>query len=119
VKIINMTSIYLKERNTNRIVKFKNEASIGAFFDNWTECTQAEIDAYELKKAKEIKIAQCINYLQKTDWQIIRLADPTSSEPLKEGVAENRALARSLQDEIKACETLEELENININFGTE
>lgn len=109
--------IYLKEQNTNRIVKFENEASIGAFFNNWTECAQAEIDAYELEKAKEIKIAQCINYLQQTDWQIIRLADPTSREPLKEGVAQNRALARSLQDEIKTCTSIEELNQININFN--
>lgn len=108
--------IYLKEPNTNRIVKIESEASIGAFFDNWTRCTKEEIDAYELQETKKIKIELCKSYLNKTDWQIIRLADPTFNEPLKEGVAENRDLARRLQDEINACETLEELENININF---
>lgn len=108
--------IYLKEPSTNRIVQFQNETSIGVSFESWTRCTQEEIDAYELQETKKIKIELCKSYLNKTDWQIIRLADPTSNEPLKEGVAENRDLARRLQDEINACETLEELENININF---
>jgi hypothetical protein len=108
--------IYLKEPNTDRIVKFESEASIGVSFESWTRCTQEEIDVYELQEAKKIKIELCKAYLNATDWQIIRLADPTSSESIKEGVAEKRALARSLQDEIKACETLEELNNININF---
>lgn len=108
--------IYLKEPIANRVVKFEGEASIGAFFDLWIRCSQEEIDVYELQEAKKIKIELCKSYLDKTDWQIIRLADPTSSESIKEGVAEKRALARSLQDEIKACETLEELNNININF---
>jgi hypothetical protein len=110
---------YIKNKNTSNIIEFSQPYHL--LSGNYTQepfalCTQAEIDAYELEKAKDAKIAQCINYLQQTDWQVIRLCDPTSDEPLKEGVAENRALARSLQDEIKACETLEELNNININF---
>lgn len=109
--------IYLKEPNTNRIVEFQNEASIGVGFANWQIATQEEIDNFELQKSKELKIAECKAYLQSTDWQIIRLSDPSSGEVLKEGVAQNRALARSLQNEIQACETLEELENININFN--
>jgi hypothetical protein len=70
----------------------------------------------QLNSQKQVKINQCKAYLINTDWQIIRLADPTSGEPLKEGVAENRALARNLQDLIKDCATLEELNNINIDF---
>lgn len=70
----------------------------------------------QLQEAKTSKIAQCKAYLINTDWQIIRLSDPTSGEPLKEGVAEKRALARSLQVNIEACTTLEELNNINIDF---
>jgi hypothetical protein len=104
---------YLKNSATNEIVKGE---SFGAFFDSWVELTQEEIDVYKLEQAKASKINECKAYLASTDWQIIRLSDPTSGEPLKEGVAENRSLARSLQDDIEACTTLEELNNININF---
>lgn len=70
----------------------------------------------QLEEAKALKIAQCKAYLISTDWQVIRLSDPTSGEPLKEGVAEKRTLARSLQVDIEACTTLEELNNINTDF---
>lgn len=70
----------------------------------------------QLQEAKALKIAQCKAYLISTDWQVIRLSDPTSGEPLKEGVAEKRTLARSLQVDIEACTTLEELNNINTDF---
>lgn len=70
-----------------------------------------------LEQAKIEKIAQCQSYLLSTDWQVIRLSDPTSGEALKEGVAEKRVLARSLQVNIEACTTLEELNNINIDFS--
>jgi hypothetical protein len=70
-----------------------------------------------LLEKKNAKISQCLAYLSSTDWQIIRLSDPTSGESLKEGVADNRALARSLQDQIKACTTLEQVNAININFN--
>jgi len=71
----------------------------------------------QLQEAKALKIAQCKAYLINTDWQVIRLSDPTSGDPLKEGVAEKRALARSLQVDIATCTTLEELNNINIDFS--
>lgn len=71
----------------------------------------------QLQEAKASKIAQCKAYLISTDWQVIRLSDPTSNDPLKEGVAEKRVLARSLQVNIEACTTLEELNNINIDFS--
>lgn len=74
-------------------------------------------DSVLLEQGKQSKTAQCKAYLSSTDWQVIRLSDPTSGEPLKEGVAENRSLARSLQDTIEACTTLEQLNNININFN--
>jgi len=80
------------------------------------EQIEAQLSIVELEEAKNSKISQCLAYLLSTDWQIIRLSDPTSGESLKEGVGENRALARSLQDDIKACTTLEELNAININF---
>ena len=71
----------------------------------------------QLQEAKALKIVQCKAYLISTDWQVIRLSDPTSNDPLKEGVAEKRVLARSLQVNIEACTTLEELNNINIDFS--
>lgn len=70
-----------------------------------------------LEELKAQKIAQCKAYLASTDWQIIRLSDPTSGESLKEGVAEKRALARSIQNDIETgvINTLEDLNNINFN----
>ena len=73
-------------------------------------------DNLVLEELKSQKISECKNYLTNTDWQIIRLFDPTSGASLKGGVAENRTLARNLQDQIKACTTLEEVNAININF---
>jgi len=68
----------------------------------------------QLQEAKDAKIAQCQTYLNKTDWQAVRLAE--TGEPMKEGVLENRALARSNQALITSCTTLGELNNINTNF---
>lgn len=50
--------IYLKELNTNRIVEFQSEASIGAGFANWTRLNQEESLAYELEEAKASKLNQ-------------------------------------------------------------
>jgi hypothetical protein len=69
-----------------------------------------------LEEEKKIKIAECIKYLESTAWQVERLCDPSSGKPLKEGVAEKRALARSLQDKINSANNLEELQDINTNF---
>jgi hypothetical protein len=69
-----------------------------------------------LEEEKIKRISDCKNYLKKTDWQIIRFNDPESGQPLKEGVAEKRSIARSLQDEIASCTTLTQLNAININF---
>lgn len=102
---------YLKNPETNQIVK-SNE--FGPFFDSWVELTQEEIDAYELEEAKTVKINQCKTYLNNTDWQIIALTE--RNRVVNEDVATNRPLAVSLQAEIAACTTLEELNNININF---
>lgn len=90
---------------------------LDALMQKWNfESKSWEPDTVILKQAQDAKIAQCKAYLDKTGWQIERLCDPSSGEPLKEGVAENRSLARSLQDDIVACATIEELNAININF---
>lgn len=102
---------FLKNPSTNEIVKGE---AFGAYFDSWEELTQSEIDAYELQEAKNIKISLCRTYLAKTDWQIIAFTE--RNRVVDEDVATNRPLAVSRQDEIAACTTLEELNNININF---
>ena len=111
---------YIKNTNTNETIKLEAE-SYEQLSKNFRQApyqlvSDEEKESILLQEAKEAKITQCKAYLDKTDWQITRLADPTSSEPLKEGVAEKRALARNLQDKINACETLEELNAINTNF---
>lgn len=69
-----------------------------------------------LEQLRNEKINQCKKYLSSTDWQIIRLTDPSSGEILKESVANKRALARSLQVKLKACKTTEEINAINVKF---
>lgn len=109
--------IYLKEPNTNRIVEFQNEDSIGISFEGWEKATQEEIDQYKLNNSKQRRIGRCKNYLCTTEWYIIRMADPSNATVIPENVLINRANARAWQDEINACTTLEELNAININFN--
>jgi len=93
------------------------EGAIALTSEEWeNRLLRIETNEEILQKAKALKIAQCKAYLVSTDWQVVRLADPTSSDSLKESVAEKRALARSNQDLITACETLEELNLINTDF---
>lgn len=73
-----------------------------------------QTDAEILEQTKNSKIAQCKSYLAKTDWQAVRLSE--TGEPMKDGVAEKRAIARSAQDLIEACTTLDELNQINTDF---
>jgi hypothetical protein len=68
-----------------------------------------------IAELKNSKLAACIYYLNNTDWQAIRKAD--SGEAMKDGVAENRALARSLQTDINEASTMEELQAINTDFA--
>ena len=74
-------------------------------------------DSVLLEEGKKLKIRQCKNYLNNTDWQIIALTE--RGRPVDEDVAVNRPLAVSLQAEITACTILEELNNINIDFNTD
>lgn len=98
--------------------KTENEQIIFGEFVNpqegWELASENEILAYELQKAKKIKINQCLNYLCSTDWYVIRKADNSTTIPSE--IITNRELARTLQDDIEDCTTLEELEIININF---
>lgn len=50
-----MTLQYLKNPQTNEVIK--NE-SFGSFFDDWIELSESEILAYELQEAKTAKIIQ-------------------------------------------------------------
>lgn len=87
----------------------KQMAVVDGVIVEYTKTNQELVD--ELKNSK---LAACISYLNSTDWQAIREAD--SGEDMKEGVAENRALARMLQDDIEDATSLEELELINTDF---
>jgi len=74
-------------------------------------------DSILLEQIKQDKIFQCQSYLNQTDWYIIRMSDPSNTTVVPENILINRANARSWQENIKNCETLEELNNININFN--
>lgn len=79
--------------------------------------TAPQPESEKVAHLKQNIVAKCKAYLASTDWQIIRLADPTSGESLKEGVAEKRALARSIQNDIAREDiTLGELKAINEIF---
>lgn len=106
--------IYKKEPITNRIVKFQNEASIGAFFANWTRANESEVLAYELEQAKASKIAQCQAYLLSTDGDII--AHMKYGYPFDPNIAIKAKQAQDSKALIRACTTLEELNKINTNF---
>lgn len=82
---------------------------------SWEEI-EAQFPSVKLKDEQDIKLAQCLEYLNKTDWYITRLSDPTSSEPVPVDVAGNRSNARDFQRAIKACGSLEDLNKIIINF---
>jgi hypothetical protein len=72
----------------------------------------------QLNSQKQIKINQCQSYLKKTDWYIIRMSDPSNATVVPEGILINRANARVWQDSINSpAITLEELNQININFN--
>lgn len=90
------------------------ELNIAAVVDGkLTEYTKTDQELIE--ELKNSKLAACNSYLIATDWQAIRKAE--SGVDFKEGVSENRALARSLQDDINSTTTLEELEQINTEFN--
>jgi hypothetical protein len=89
------------------------ELNIAAVVDGkLTEYTKTDQELVE--ELKNSKLAACNFYLKATDWQAIRKAE--SGVDFKEGVADNRALARSLQDDITNASTVEELELINTDF---
>jgi len=103
---------YLKNLETGEIIKGD---SFGSFFDSWAELTQSEIDAYELEQAKLAKIAQCQAYLESTDWQAVAFIK--YARPINTNVFENCLKAKQWKIDIAACTTLEELNNINIDFS--
>lgn len=83
-----------------------------------------EVTAYEdmqptyemiLAKSKEKKIAFYKNYLIETDWYAVREIDDPNSYP--EDIKNNRILARNTINLIESINTIEELNEININFS--
>ena len=98
---------YRKNPTTNQIIELD---VFGEEFSEWTIPTDAEL----LQEAKTSKIPQCKSYLSSTDWYVIRKADNGTAIPTQ--IETNRELARTLQDNINACTTIEELNLINIEF---
>lgn len=154
--------IYLKEPNTNQIVEFQNEASIGIYFENWIKLNEEESLAYEFQKTKkqkknelksnrqafqysnfvfeeniykasesaQNKLANKIQAISQSgntlfSWndafdEVIALELSEAQELLAAIIArEDFAYSNYAEKlkEIEACTTLEELENININFS--
>ena len=101
--------IEITEEEHQAALELNMAAVVDGVIVEYTKTNQELVD--ELKKSK---LAACNSYLKSTDWQAIRKAD--SGEDMKEGVSENRALARMLQDDIEDATSLEELELINTDF---
>lgn len=72
-------------------------------------------DSVLLEQGKQSKTAQCQAYLEGTDWQAAALIK--YGRQLDANVAENCLKAKQWKIDIAACTTLEELNNININFS--
>lgn len=69
----------------------------------------------QLLEKKTEKIAQCQDYLEQTDWQANAFIK--YGRPIDANVPGNCLKAKQWKSDIKACTTIEELENININFN--
>lgn len=71
--------------------------------------------AYDpLSDRKAEKIIICQNYLESTDWQASAFIK--YGRPVDANVSNNCLKAKQWKDDIEACTTIEQLENININF---
>lgn len=73
-------------------------------------------DSILLEQGKIMKIGQCLQYLSDTDWYVIRMSDLSNASEIPQNILTNRTNARTWQKDIKDAMTLEELNNININF---
>ena len=71
-------------------------------------------DSVLLEQGKQSKTAQCQAYLESTDWQAAAFIK--YGRPVDANVSENCLKAKQWKIDIAACTTLEELNNININF---
>tara|TARA_R110001632_G_C11179583_1_gene400689 strand:+ start:54 stop:392 length:339 start_codon:yes stop_codon:yes gene_type:complete len=110
--------IYIKNTDTNEILALeaKSYESLSKNFRKfpYQQASDSEANAKELELKKAEKIDQCQAYLNSTDKWSIRLSETSVAMP--SGVAANRANARAYQSQIKACTTLEQLNNINTDF---
>jgi hypothetical protein len=71
-------------------------------------------NSQKLVEEKAIKTAQCLAYLQQTDWYVIREIDQPNSYPKE--IKEKRILARDTINNIDKYNTLEELKEIKLIF---
>jgi hypothetical protein len=70
--------------------------------------------AQQLEEAKSVRIATRLQYLVNTDWQASAFVK--YQRPIDSGVSAKCALANSDIQNIKACTTLEEVEQYPIEF---
>lgn len=108
---------YLKQNNISDTTKFSlQDDGEGVYIKDWgyslDKPTLPTIEQVELSTLKNKKVRECRAYLESTDWQVIRLIDPSSSEPLKEGVAAKRTLARDTINDIQQG-LIESAEDLN------
>jgi len=110
--------IYIKNTQTSEItaIEAKSHESVSKNFrkDPYELASSEEGSSHELEVKRSAKVYQCKSYLSSTDWYAIRLTD--SGDVIPNEVATKRTNARSRQDQIEACTTLEQLNNINTDF---
>jgi hypothetical protein len=109
--------IYIYNTETNEILPFIEPyhlLSSTLTSEPYRLATDSEIEAFKLKEAKEAKIAQCDAYLDATDKYFIEAQEANTNDYAQRIP---RQQARDAIASLKSCETLEELENININFS--
>ena len=108
---------YIKNTETNKVIEIEAE-SYESLSKNFRQApyelaSDEEKDLKILNDAKEVQILQCKTYLNKTDWEHTAFLE--RGRPYDE-VKIKRLQAVEAQDLIKACTTLDELNQINTDF---
>ena len=75
-------------------------------------CNALNLIKPPLEWVKHIKGMTYASYLADTSWYIERLNDPSSGKPIPEEVLNKRAIAREQLSLIKACTTIEQLNQL-------
>ena len=114
----------------NKVIQLSESAFPVSIPLEWIECDETintgffyidgifkntnKSDKEILLSLKNEKIKICKAELSKTDWQVA--ANIKRKRPIDKGVVEHEKEVINLMSQINKCETLEELNAININF---